>query len=94
MLLNGEVMDEYTERGERIKDDVLLLILNSYWEPIPFTLPEAPGDPEWEVLVDTAHPEIEEGRTLPKGERYPLRARSLALLRQRKVNPESKRLGG
>jgi glycogen operon protein len=94
MLLNGEVMDEYTERGERIKDDVLLLILNSYWEPISFTLPEAPGDPEWEVLVDTAHPEIEEGRTHPKGERYPLSARSLALLRQRKVNPESKRLGG
>jgi glycogen operon protein len=49
MLLNGQVMDEYDERGERIKDDVLLIITNAYWEDMQFTMPGKEDEPDWEV---------------------------------------------
>ena len=54
MLLNGELMTEVDEKGEVIKDDILLLIVNSYWEPISFTLPHLDVTNEWEILIDTS----------------------------------------
>jgi isoamylase len=78
MLLNGRVMDEWGERGEQIRDDILLVLLNAYWETIPFVLPSAPVGAAWEVLIDTARPAISPSRSA--GAPYDLRARSLALL--------------
>jgi len=54
MLLNGELINEVNEKGEPIKDDILLLIVNSFWEPIGFTLPNTTLGHSWEVLVDTS----------------------------------------
>ena len=82
MLLNGSVMDEYNERGERIKDDVVLLLVNGYWEDVQFCTPGKEGEPDWEVLVDTDDPEGYEARTYHTGEIYNLTGRSMALLRQ------------
>ena len=56
MLLNGDAIDELDERGERIVDNTLLILLNAYHEPIPFTLPARWADKPWLVLIDTAHP--------------------------------------
>ena len=53
MILNGEGMEEYDERGRRIKDDIFLLILNAYWEGVNFTLPGVKEFTRWELLVDT-----------------------------------------
>jgi isoamylase len=78
MLLNGQDMDEWGERGDHIRDDMLLVLLNAHWETIPFTLPDPPDGAAWEVLVDTAQPE--KRPPLPAGAPYALRARSLALL--------------
>jgi len=86
MLLNGQLMDEYNERGERIKDDVVLLLLNGYWEDIPFQIPGKEDEPAWEVLVDTDDPLGEEERTYPCGEHINLKGRSLVLLRQPKTS--------
>ena len=54
MLLNGELMTEMDELGEVIKDDILLLIVNSYWEPLSFSLPHQDVTNEWELLIDTS----------------------------------------
>ena len=54
MLLNGELINEVDENGLPIKDDILLLIVNSYWENIHFSLPNGELKSSWEVLTDTS----------------------------------------
>ena len=58
MLLNGEAMDEFDERGQRIKDDIFLVILNSYWEEVSFTMPGVKEFTLWQQIVDTAADEV------------------------------------
>lgn len=58
MLLNGENMDEFDERGQRIKDDIFLVILNAYWENVNFTMPGVREFSIWEELVDSSLSEI------------------------------------
>jgi glycogen operon protein len=82
MLLDGQQMKEWDERGRYITDDVLLLLLNAHPADVPFTLPGAPGDPPWELVLDTANPSLSSILPAGNGTAYPLRARSLALLRQ------------
>jgi isoamylase len=86
MLLNGQIMDEWDKRGNHVQDDILLLLLNAYHEPIAFTLPGAEAGPAWELLLDTALPENGPGaphaQSIQPGEAFPLQGRSLVLLRQ------------
>src|SRR5690349_11816858 len=78
----GEQLGEVDERGELIVDDVLLILLNAYHEPLPFTLPPARDGERWELVVDTARPELAEGAVgLDPGARFEMAARSLTLLR-------------
>ncbi len=80
MLLNGKLSDEVNEFGEPIKDDILLLIVNSFWEPISFTLPYEEVNVEWEVLIDTETGEADgNGRKVQFV--YEMPSRSLVLLR-------------
>jgi len=53
VLLAGEIRDEVDEKGDLIKDDTLLVLLNSYHESVPFTPPECIEDVKWEVIIDT-----------------------------------------
>lgn len=53
MLLNGESMQEYDEYGSRIESRVFLLVLNSFWEPVEFTLPGIEEISDWEILLNT-----------------------------------------
>lgn len=41
------------ERGRPILDDDLLLVLNGWWEPLTFTLPDVDGPRAWEREIDT-----------------------------------------
>ncbi len=80
--LAGDLISEVDERGETIKGDTLLLLLNAHWEEISFTLPETSDGDVWQTLIDTAEPD----RLLavfirPGKEQFPLYGRSLALLR-------------
>jgi glycogen operon protein len=80
-------MTEVDERGEPIKGDTLLLLLNHHWEEVPFTLPETSGGDVWQTMVDTAEPDRPlPVKVRPAREQYPLYGRSLALLRT--VRPE------
>jgi glycogen operon protein len=85
--LAGDMINEVDERGEPIKGDTLLLLLNAHWEEIPFTLPVTSGGDVWQTLVDTAEPDRPlPVKVRPEREQYPLYGRSLALLRT--VRPE------
>jgi isoamylase len=84
MLLNGMAMEETDERGDEIKDDVLLLLINGHDEEQCFKLPGDADQPRWEVLLDTNTPEITEGRSAAPGEIFELHPRTLVLLRQPK----------
>ncbi len=83
MLLNGQLMDEWDERGKHIHDDILLLLLNANADDIPFVLPHVANGESWEMLLDTALPDGKELPWLRPGRTYLLQGRSLALLRQR-----------
>ncbi len=81
MLLNGELINEVNESGESIKDDILLLIVNSFWENIGFKLPNTELQSGWEVLVDTSEIIAGKDKILNRLEMPP---RSLVLLRNLK----------
>jgi pullulanase/glycogen debranching enzyme len=84
-------MDESNSKGENIKDDILLMLVNGNWEDVPFRLPGKRKDPSWEVLVDTATLKAVAGRAIPCGQQLTLPARSLVLLRQPRPEPEQPR---
>ena len=80
--LAGDLINEVDDRGEPIIGDTLLLLINSHWEEIPFTLPVTRTGHVWETLVDTRDPDSDGPvRVCRGGEQYPLFGRSLALLR-------------
>ncbi len=86
LILAGGAIEEYDDRGNLVKDDNFILLLNSHHETIPFTLPAEPANARWEVLVDTS---VEngfdaEGRFYHSCAEYPLKKRSFVLLRQQK----------
>ncbi|MBA7521807.1 Glycogen operon protein GlgX [subsurface metagenome] len=81
MLLNGELINEVNESGVPIKDDILLLIVNSFWEKVGFTLPNSELMHNWEILIDTSQGLQENMEVLDKLDIPP---RSLILLRNLK----------
>ncbi|HEV2704768.1 MAG TPA: hypothetical protein VGV59_02520, partial [Pyrinomonadaceae bacterium] len=80
--LAGDAIAEVDERGGRITDDTLLLLLNANHEAVTFTLPAHRPDIIWELLLDTRHPTGKPPRTHPpNAEPYQLDAFNLALFR-------------
>ena len=88
MLLNGNVMTEITEKGEEIHDDILLLLVNSYWEPIVFKLPDEITGPEWEILTDTSRQNAN-GEVQKVNNEFNILGRSLVLLKN--ISPPNKK---
>jgi isoamylase len=81
MILNGEGMVEFDERGQRIQDDIFLMIMNGWWEATPFTLPGVKEFTRWEQLLDTHIPTIPTGEDALANTEYNLGPRSLTLFR-------------
>jgi glycogen operon protein len=86
MRLAGEAIDEREAEGGRISDETLLVLLNSYYEPLTFVLPEAGGDADcqWERLMDTEHPQppAPSGHKQAVGSEFVVAPRALALFRR------------
>lgn len=82
MLLNGRVMDEYDDRGNKITDSVYFLIVNSYWESVHYILPKTDKEVQWEMIVDTYHQEKSFNDVVLKENKIKINERSLVLLRQ------------
>jgi glycogen operon protein len=89
LRLAGDAIDEVDDRGDRIIDDTLLILLNAHHESIPFILPAHRARVRWELMFDTREPAgMRRQRPLRGGEAYELEARSLVLLRLRKETSE------
>ena len=85
--LAGDLINEVDERGEPVKGDTLLLLLNAHWEELKFSLPGTADGDVWQTLVDTADHDRDPGKAVfGDDEKFPLYGRSLALLRT--VRPE------
>jgi isoamylase len=82
LRLAGDAIEEVDERGNRIVDDTLLLLLNAHHESIPFVLPAHRTKVRWDLVLDTREATGQRRyRLLRGGEPYELEARSLALFR-------------
>ena len=82
LRLAGDAIEEVDERGHRIVGDTLLILLNAYWEALPFVLPAHRPKLRWQLLLDTHDTARRRQVCLVRGGRpYELGARSLALFR-------------
>jgi len=52
--MNGQMIDEYDERGRPIVGNTLLMLLNAQKEPVPFHLPLHAARQFWRPLLDTS----------------------------------------
>ncbi|MEU6553589.1 glycogen debranching protein GlgX [Streptomyces sp. NPDC046915] len=81
MFLNGDAIAERDAHGRPVVDDSFLLLLNGYWEPVDFRLPDRTYGERWGTLIDTADPEgVLDERERKAGTRLRLEPRSLVLL--------------
>ncbi len=84
MFMAGNALAEDDARGQPIVDDDFMLLLSSHHEAVPFTIPPLPEPSAWAVMVDTSfadHRAVDH-RRYAAGDRFPLQARSLALLKR------------
>jgi glycogen operon protein len=77
--LAGDAIEEVDSRGEPIVGDTLMLLFNADHRTIPFRLPAA-AEEVWRPVLDTAVPDRNEAPL--RGQRYPLHARSMAVLKR------------
>jgi glycogen operon protein len=78
--LAGDLIGDVDEKGDPIVGDTVLLLLNAHHESLPFTLPPTNPYHRWQLLLDTAEPQAKPS-VWEGGQQYPLRERSLAVLR-------------
>jgi glycogen operon protein len=83
LRLAGDAIEELDDRGNRIVDDTLLILLNAHHEAIPFTLPAHRRKVRWEVVMDTNDAQWNRSahHYMRGGDSYDLKPRSLVLLR-------------
>ena len=82
LRLAGDAIEEVDGRGNRVVDDTLLFLLNAHHETIPFVLPAHRRKLHWWVILNTSEPITRrEQRQLRGAAPYPLKERSLVLLR-------------
>jgi len=87
VTLAGQALDDVDERGQRIRDDNFLLLMNAHYEEIPFALVTPPSGMGWFVLLDTSCQTSRQASAFYSGGgSYPLQPRSLALLVERSAN--------
>ena len=78
--LIGDAIAEVDDRGEPIRDDTLLVLMNAGEAAVPFMLPDAGAGRTWQVLLETtgtAPACTDQGPSTT----YPLAPRALAVLR-------------
>jgi glycogen operon protein len=81
VMLNGQTLDHVDEKGDPVRDDTFVLMLNCHHEPIKFYLPPAPNGDSWEVVVDTNAPGLDAlERKVKGGEPLELVRQSLILV--------------
>ncbi len=84
-LIGGDAIPARDPEGNRVLGDTLLILVNPRAEPVDFTLPAVQWGIDWEIAIDTSHPQPVRGRT-PAGEQVRLSSRTLVVLRHSSRN--------
>ena len=82
VFLNGDGIPGRDSRGERVVDSSFVLMFNAHDGSIDFTLPVVEYGEKWEVVLDTATPDLAEPAVREAGSTLTVDARSLAVLRR------------
>jgi isoamylase len=83
VFLNGDAISEPGPRGEPVRDDSFLLLLNAHHEPLTFMLPGRRFGRRWAAVADTAAgPAGPEGGDYRAGEPVELAGHSMMVLRR------------
>jgi isoamylase len=90
LMLGGDTISTLDERGERLIDDGLLVLMNSHHEALTFKLPDD-GGPTWLLEFDTARGDKAEDT--PFSGEYEVAARSMVVMRQ-PLDAEAAKLAG
>ena len=56
IYLNGSDDPDRAEDGTFLVDDDFLVLVNSWWEPLDFVLPQTQPDAQWRAEIDSYHP--------------------------------------
>jgi glycogen operon protein len=87
MFLSGLGLDEIDERGRKVSDTDFLVLLNSHYEDVGFTLPTFSPGSRWIAWMDTSREKgLRPADTHEAGAVYPLQARSLVVLMERHLD--------
>jgi isoamylase len=87
VILDGSELDELGPRGEPVRDDSFVLLINAGHEPIDFVLPKTEDGKRWIPVLDTAvmpdgDPRRDDGTPVEPGSVRTVVAHGLMLLRQ------------
>ncbi len=82
VFLNGDGIPDRNARGERIVDDSFIMIFNAHDGSIDFTLPHPEWGAKWEIVLDTATPQLAEPAPAAARSVLTVEARSLCVLRR------------
>ena len=82
VFLNGEGIPDRNARGERVVDDSFIMIFNAHDGSIDFTLPHPEWGAKWEIVLDTATPQLAEPAPAAARSVLTVEARSLCVLRR------------
>ncbi len=80
MMLGGDAIRTLDERGERLVDDAVLVLMNGHHEPISFALPARENDGAWLLELDTGRADAKAGA--PFTGTYEVAGRALVVLRR------------
>src|ERR1700730_17301829 len=87
MFLSGQGLDETDERGRKVSDENFLVLLNAHHEDVAFTLPASRPGARWSAWMDTSREGgLHAVDTYDGGAAYPLQARSMVVLMERRGN--------
>jgi isoamylase len=82
IYLNGDAITEPDTRGQKVRDDSFLLLLNAHSESITFRIPDESFGERWEVALDTATDLIADREPIKAGQEIEVIDRALLLLRR------------
>jgi glycogen operon protein len=87
MFLSGQGLDETDERGRKVSDTDFLVLLNPHHQDVAFTLPAFRPTSRWMAWMDTSRENgLRPAATHDSAAAYPLQARSLVVLMERRGN--------
>jgi glycogen operon protein len=85
MFLSGQGLNETDERGRKVSDENFLVLLNAYHGDVGFTLPATRPGLCWNAWMDTFREDgLRPADTHDAGTAYPLQARSMVVLMERR----------